>query len=249
MPTRDQSQIPHIPARRGNYARFLFIVLLLLASESVWEARGLTRSWLTRTGLRQEQQSKPEPMQGRSGLPLPRALLGHWVCEASKTHMYFTPDLYISVYSGKFYVAPYTLEEINEQDRSVRMRIKSRHSRILNFSAEKDSFVDVAEVAGIKATAEQALHWKFVDESQKPTPEVIQSTQGDESVLEAVTIEDVPKIKDVPKPEFIIGDTRTKLFYRRGCPEYDKLPLRRRAYFKSKMDAQRAGYHAAQNCP
>jgi len=202
----------------------------------------------------QEQKPKPEPLEGhdsanppspqdRHSLPLPNALLGHWVSEVNKTHMYFTPDLYISVYSGKFYMGRYTLEEIDEQGRTVRMRIKPQHSRILTFSAEKDSFVDIAEVAGIKATEEQAVHWKFVDESQKPTPEVLQSTQGDETVVEAVTIE------EAPKPEFIIGDSRTKLFYSRGCPEYETLPPRRRVYFKTKVDARKAGYHAAKNCP
>ena len=85
----------------------------------------------------------------------------------------------------------------------------------------------------------RTAHRRLVD---KPSPEVVQSTEGEEPTLNLVTV------KEAPQPQVIIGDSRTKIFYWRGCPEYEKLPPARRVYFKTKVAARAAGYHAAKTC-
>ncbi|HJQ24798.1 MAG TPA: hypothetical protein VKA60_12850 [Blastocatellia bacterium] len=190
----------------------------------------------------------PTPPQDRSALPLQKALLGHWVLEGRKDHMYYNGENYISVYSGRIFVGNYTLEEINEQERTLRVRINKLHSRLLSFAEDKNTYVDKPEVAGQIATDAEAYHWKHVDDNQKPSPEVVQSTQGEEPTLDAVTVQEVPQ-QEAPQPELVIGDSRTKVFYWRGCPEYEKLPTARRVYFKTRAAARGAGYHAAKTCP
>jgi len=185
----------------------------------------------------------PTAPQDRRALPLQKALLGHWMLEGRKDHMYYNGVNYISVYAGRFFVGNYTLEEINEEARTMRVRINKLHSRLLTFAEDKHTFVDKPEVAGQIATDAEAYHWKYVDDSQKPSPEVVQSTQGEEPTLDVVTVQ------EAPQPELIIGDSRTKVFYWRGCPEYEKLTTARRVYFKTRAAAREAGYHAATNCP
>jgi hypothetical protein len=209
------SGLKNIAAQRGAYthliSRTLLLLILSAAHQVELAGKALPQPCQAQGAALQAQESqtaapnKTEPVsppsrQDRSALTLPKALLGHWVAEDGKTHMYYSEDYYISVYSGKFYPAKYTLEEINESERTMRVRIKTLHSRILTFSADKNDFVDIAEVAGVRATAEQAIRWKYVDDRRKPSLETLQSTQGDEPLVEAVTVEAVT-VEEAPRPE------------------------------------------------
>jgi len=47
----------------------------------------------------------------------------------------------------------------------------------------------------------------------------------------------------------IIGNKRSQIFHKPGCPDYDKVSPQNRVMFKSVAEAEKAGYHAAKNCP
>lgn len=158
-----------------------------------------------------------------------------------KTHYYFSKGTgrFLSVIAGKLHHITYTIEEVDEKERRMQIRITQAHSRILTFSPDKNEVSDIAEVGAIKAR--EAIKWRYVDNEQTPSSDVIKSTGGEEVDVEITT---APK-----RPEFIIGDAKGKIYYWRGCADYETLPMPRRVYFKTKRDAQRAGYKAARNCP
>lgn len=177
----------------------------------------------------------------RSALPLADALIGHWIIEkrTSKTHYYYSKGKFLSVFGGQVHEGKYTVEEVNEEARSLRVRISSAHSRILTFSPDKKEISDIAEVAGHKA--EEALVWKYLDDGIEPSLDVVKSTITNEPIFQMTTAQ--PE-----KPEFIIGDRKTKIYYWKDCPEYQSLPIERRTYFKNRKDAERSGYRAAKDC-
>lgn len=168
-----------------------------------------------------------------------KALLGHWISADEKNHFYYGAGYYISVYSGKFYPGQYIITDIDENERKLRLHIKATHFRNLTFSPDRNELSDVAEIAGMKA--EEAFKWRYIDDSQKPTAEVIKSTETGEETLEAVSVEE--------RPQFIIGDLKSKTYYWYGCPAYETLPAQRKVYFKTREDARRAGYRPAKDCP
>lgn len=47
----------------------------------------------------------------------------------------------------------------------------------------------------------------------------------------------------------IIGNRRSHIYHKPGCPDYDKVSEQNRLTFKSVAEAERAGYRAAKNCP
>jgi hypothetical protein len=261
MRIHHQSHLEENVKRRGQLIKMLlihFLLALFAAPQGALNGKTLAQSPLATVTRSQKEKPKPAvpkedetlnavSSQDRSGLSLPKALLGHWVIENDESHMYYREGVFSSVFSGKVQEVKYTLEDVNESKRTMRLRISSVHSRLLTFSEDKKSFVDAPEVAGIKATPEQSFHWKFVDDSRKPAPEVVQTTQDNEPGVGATTV-NIITVED-PQPELIIGDSRTKIFYWRDCPEYEKLPRNGRVYFKNKRDAQSAGYHAAKDCP
>jgi micrococcal nuclease len=59
---------------------------------------------------------------------------------------------------------------------------------------------------------------------------------------------EVPQDTDSAR-EVIIGSRRRKVYYWRGCPEYNKVSRRNRVVFQSREAAEQAGYRPAGNCP
>jgi endonuclease YncB( thermonuclease family) len=49
--------------------------------------------------------------------------------------------------------------------------------------------------------------------------------------------------------EEIRGNKQTKIYHWPGCPNYDDIALHNRVRFKTREEAERAGYRAARNCP
>lgn len=47
----------------------------------------------------------------------------------------------------------------------------------------------------------------------------------------------------------IIGNRRSHIYHKPGCPDYDKVSEQNRVLFKNTAEAEKAGYHAAKNCP
>lgn len=47
----------------------------------------------------------------------------------------------------------------------------------------------------------------------------------------------------------VIGDNATRIFYKSGCPEADKVPPGNRVFFNSVEEAERAGFRRTPNCP
>lgn len=47
----------------------------------------------------------------------------------------------------------------------------------------------------------------------------------------------------------IIGNERSHIYHKPGCPDYDKVSEQNRMIFHSAAEAERAGYRAAKNCP
>jgi len=47
----------------------------------------------------------------------------------------------------------------------------------------------------------------------------------------------------------IIGNKRSMIYHLPNCPDYNKISEKNREYFKTKEDAEKAGYRAARNCP
>ncbi len=47
----------------------------------------------------------------------------------------------------------------------------------------------------------------------------------------------------------IIGNKRSLIYHKPGCPDYDKVSPQNRVMFRSTAEAEKAGYHAAKNCP
>ena len=48
--------------------------------------------------------------------------------------------------------------------------------------------------------------------------------------------------------EVIIGHRYRKVYYWRGCPEYNKVSRRNRVVFQDREAAEQAGYRPAENC-
>jgi Metal binding domain of Ada len=48
--------------------------------------------------------------------------------------------------------------------------------------------------------------------------------------------------------ERIIGNRNSGIYHWPGCPSYNRIALRNRVYFKTRAEAERAGYRAARNC-
>src|SRR5215216_5260118 len=173
MPIRNQFAPSEADlARPGILSTFLFAILLLpmlfITDDGVVRAMSLPQSHSAQAGIIQEGKAKPKipniadstnlpSTRERSSLTLPKALLGHWVSEKSKTHMYYSQGKYLSVYSGKAHHGTYTVEEADEKNGKMRIRITPLHSRILTFSADKNEVSDVVEVAGVRATEGEAI--------------------------------------------------------------------------------------------
>jgi hypothetical protein len=49
--------------------------------------------------------------------------------------------------------------------------------------------------------------------------------------------------------EVILGDQRRKVYYRHGCPEYNRMSRKDYVVFQSRRAAEQAGYQPAENCP
>jgi micrococcal nuclease len=49
--------------------------------------------------------------------------------------------------------------------------------------------------------------------------------------------------------EVILGHQRRKVYYWRGCPEYNRISRKDRIVFQSRRAAEQAGYRPAENCP
>lgn len=47
----------------------------------------------------------------------------------------------------------------------------------------------------------------------------------------------------------IIGNKRSHIYHKPGCPDYDKVSEQNRVMFRSIAEAEQAGYRAAKNCP
>jgi len=47
----------------------------------------------------------------------------------------------------------------------------------------------------------------------------------------------------------IIGNRRSHIYHKPGCLDYDKVSEQNRVAFQSTAEAEKAGYHAAKNCP
>lgn len=47
----------------------------------------------------------------------------------------------------------------------------------------------------------------------------------------------------------IVGARDTRLYYRPGCPGYERIFAKNRVYFETERQAQRSGYRAARGCP
>lgn len=47
----------------------------------------------------------------------------------------------------------------------------------------------------------------------------------------------------------IIGNKRSMIYHLPNCPDYSKVAEKNREYFKTKEEAEKAGYRAARNCP
>jgi metal binding Ada-like protein len=184
------------------------------------------------------QTGEDQAAKDRSSLPLQKALLGHWVIEKSGTHYYYSEGKFISVIAGKSHNVTYKIEEIDEAERKVRIKISPVHFRVLTFSPNKNEVSDIAIVANIKA--EEAIKWKYVDDTKQPSPDVLNNSASDDTVFVITTEE--------KKPDLIVGDKKSKLYYRSNCPEYKKLPNERRVYFPTRRDAERAGYRASKDC-
>lgn len=54
---------------------------------------------------------------------------------------------------------------------------------------------------------------------------------------------------DLKDPKAIIGNRRSRIYHWPGCPNYDDVAPQNREYFRTKEDAEKAGYRAARNCP
>lgn len=46
----------------------------------------------------------------------------------------------------------------------------------------------------------------------------------------------------------IVGNSRTKIYFRPGCPGYKTVPVKSSVPFASEVEAERAGYRLAKNC-
>jgi hypothetical protein len=49
-------------------------------------------------------------------------------------------------------------------------------------------------------------------------------------------------------PAAIKGDLTTLVYHRPGCPEYDRVDTATMVLFATEEEAQRAGFHKAENC-
>ena len=222
-------------------------VLVLATSNSSVEpgrlafARGpQTRS--VRLTLTQEVNPNPETatQTDRALLPLPKALLGHWMTDLTRGHLYFSVGKFISVMGGNVHEGAYVIDEVDEEQSTIRIRITQTHTRTLTFSSDKKKVSDIVEVARTKA--DKPVNWRFVGSEQTPSRDVIKSSKKEDVILAVIT-------QPPPQPTFIIGDVRTKIYYWPGCPEYSQVPMKKRMYFKSRKAAGGAGYHPAKGCP
>jgi hypothetical protein len=48
--------------------------------------------------------------------------------------------------------------------------------------------------------------------------------------------------------ERIIGNRNSGIYHWPGCPSYNRIAPKNRVYFKTRTEAERAGYRAARNC-
>jgi methylphosphotriester-DNA--protein-cysteine methyltransferase len=48
--------------------------------------------------------------------------------------------------------------------------------------------------------------------------------------------------------ERIIGNRNSGIYHWPGCPSYNRIAPRNRVYFKTRAEAEQAGYRAARNC-
>jgi hypothetical protein len=51
------------------------------------------------------------------------------------------------------------------------------------------------------------------------------------------------------RDERIRGNKRSMIYHWPGCPNYDDIAPNNRVYFKTRAEAEAAGYRAAKNCP
>jgi hypothetical protein len=165
--------------------------------------------------------------------------LGHWITEGGTHYYYGENGKFISVYSGKAHSGKYYIEEMDEKERTLRIRVSYDHFRILTFSPEKDEVSDIAELMGKRS--EKAFNWKYIDDAKQPSADLIKNTATDEMTFEVTT--------NSEGPEFFVGDKKTKVYYTGNCRNYDKLSWQRKVYFYTEKEARRAGYRATKGCP
>lgn len=53
---------------------------------------------------------------------------------------------------------------------------------------------------------------------------------------------------NTPRDERIRGNRRSMIYHWPGCPNYDDIAPGNRVYFKTRAEAEAAGYRAARNC-
>jgi hypothetical protein len=218
-------------------ALFFFIVILTSSLSNLFDSAGHTSVMQERPRDESTESETKAPLTNRKNLALEEALQGHWITEGS-THYYYDGGDFISVYGGKINIGQYTVEETDEEKRTMRIRIKGPHCRILTFSADKNEVSDVMEFNGVRD--KKAFIWKFVGSTRKPTLEILKSTQSQPPTLDIVTRE--------PVPETVVGDPKTKTYYWRGCPKYEEARRKDWIYFDTQKHAEKAGYRPANEC-
>ena len=245
MPVRsrlfDKAQALTLKKIQGLLLLMLFSGLALSNQYPMSINRGVVASGLTpqAKSIQKPHRKTAPPLlkSDRQSLTVREALMGHWVNEEGNIHYFYSKEKLISVFPGSVNHIPYKIVAVNEKARQIRIRITKVHFEIYTFSPDNHERSDIGEIGGMRS--EQPFVYKYVDDKRQPSAELLKSIAGEKF---KITTLDVP-------PDFIIGDNKTKFFYRSGCPEYETLPLAQRVYFKTKSDAQRAGFRAAKSCP
>lgn len=65
------------------------------------------------------------------------------------------------------------------------------------------------------------------------------------AILLAIAIVGCKDLKDQQRPD-IVGDTKTKTYYKNTPTAEEKIPSNQRAYFKSRDEAEKGGYTNSQ---
>jgi hypothetical protein len=225
---------------------FLILIALLSDRQTASGASGLLQTKKDRQSNSQSKKletnqvtSTNVPATDRSSLSVRKALLGHWVSEEHETHYYYSETKLISVYAGRAHIIPYTIDEIDEKERKVRIRITEKHAEVLTFSTDKREIASLGDYGIIKA--ETPIMWKYVDNSQASISEILEKAKMRGMKLEVITSPE--------RPILIVGDSRKKVYFPSNCSNYEEIPLEKRIYFSSIKDAQKAAYKGVKTCP